>query len=159
MKKSIFGVTHMWRHFFVWYYCYYCLRSFLWIPAFAADPATANPTVISTFQWCFKNSTKESAWLYYFYEGVRLTTLFWAIDFLMILSHLINLFAKALQRLAPCLAVNNKLWGKLFSTVPIMSDDQLKVTPVAFFAAGFNLCSWKSDNLAFTSWYPVILCQ
>ena len=76
-----------------------------------------------------------------FYEGVRLTTLFWAIDFLIILSHLINLFAKALQRLAPCLSVSNKLWGKLFSTVPIMSDDQLKVTPVAFFAAGFDLCS------------------
>ena len=38
-----------------------------------------------------------------------------------------------------------------------MSDDNLKVTPVALFAADFILSSWKSDNLAVTLWYSVIL--
>ena len=32
-----------------------------------------------------------------------------------------------------------------------MSDDNLRVTPVTFFAADLNLSSWESHNLAFTS--------
>ena len=31
-----------------------------------------------------------------------------------------------------------------------MSDDNLRVTLVAFFAADFNSSSWESDSLSFT---------
>lgn len=33
-----------------------------------------------------------------------------------------------------------------------MFDGTLKVAPVTFFAADFNLPDWKSDNLMFTQW-------
>ena len=61
-----------------------------------------------------------------------------------------ELFAKALQRLVFCLSINNKLCGKLFSLVPIMSDDNLRVMPITFFEPAFNLSSWESDNHTFT---------
>ena len=40
---------------------------------------------------------------------------------------------KPLQSPETCLFVNSKLCGKLFSSIPIMSDDNRRVTPVAFF--------------------------
>ena len=41
-----------------------------------------------------------------------------------------DLFAKALERLVACLSVNNSLWGKLVSSLPI--DNNLIVTSVCF---------------------------
>ena len=65
-----------------------------------------------------------------------------------------ELFLKTLRRLTTFLLVNNKLFGKLFLSVPVTSNDSLNVTPVAFLVADFNLPSWKYDNLTF---YTVIL--
>ena len=58
-----------------------------------------------------------------------------------------DLTEKSLQWLATCLLANKKLCGKLFLSVPIMSADNLRVTPVVIFVADFNLYKWKSDSL------------
>ena len=46
------------------------------------------------------------------------------------------------------LSVNNKLCEKLVSSIPVISDDNLRVTPIVH--AGFNVSSWESNNLNFT---------
>ena len=49
-----------------------------------------------------------------------------------------ELFSIALQKLMTCLLVIDRLCGKLFISVPIMSDDNLRVISVAFFNADFK---------------------
>ena len=64
-----------------------------------------------------------------------------------------DLFAKALRRLVTRLSVNNILTGKLVLSSPIIFDDYLRVTLVAFFDADFYLFSCEADNLSFTVLY------
>ena len=52
-----------------------------------------------------------------------------------------DLSAKALRRFESCLLVNNNSKGKLVSSSPIISDDNLETTSVSFFIADFNLVS------------------
>ena len=66
-------------------------------------------------------------------------------------------FAKALQRFATCLLVNNNLWGKFVSLTLIILDDILKTTSVSFFIADLNLLSCKFDSFTFKLLYCVIL--
>ena len=60
-----------------------------------------------------------------------------------------DLSTKALQRFETCLLVNNNLWGKSFSSSPIIFDDILKTTSVLFFIADFNLSSCDFDSFTF----------
>ena len=50
------------------------------------------------------------------------------------------------------LSVSNNLIEKLVSSfaLPIIFDNNLKVTPVSFFVADFNLSSGQYDNFTFT---------
>ena len=61
--------------------------------------------------------------------------------------------AKALRRFATCLFVNNNSSSEL----PIIVDDNLKITSVSFFIADFNLLSCEFDNFTFKLLYCVIL--
>ena len=65
-----------------------------------------------------------------------------------------ELFANALWRLVTCLSSHNKLCGKLFSLVAIMSDDN-------HFTVDFKSSRWKPYKLRFSLWNSVIfyLCQ
>ena len=87
------------------------------------------------------------------HQRIHPALLFWIAEFDNFISF-DELFQKTLRRLTTFLLVNNKLFGKLFLSVPIISDDSLNVTPVAFLVEDFNLPSWKYDNLTF---YTVIL--
>ena len=59
-------------------------------------------------------------------------------------------FENVLYWLAICLFVNNVLYGKLFSLLPFIFYDNLKVIYVAFLVADFNLQSHEYDNSTFT---------
>ena len=63
--------------------------------------------------------------------------------------------AKALRRFATCLLFNNNLCGKLASSseLPIIFDDNLKITSTPFFIADFNLLSCEFDNFTFKLFY------
>ena len=54
-----------------------------------------------------------------------------------------ELFAKALQKFATCLSVNNYLCGKLVLPLelPIIFDNNLKTTSALFFIADLDLLS------------------
>ena len=52
-----------------------------------------------------------------------------------------ELFAKALRRLATCFLVNNNSCGKLSPELPIISDANLKTISFLFFIVDFNLLS------------------
>ena len=56
-----------------------------------------------------------------------------------------------MKRLETCLFINNKLYEKSFLLVPIIYDNNFRVTPIALFVAAFNLSGWKSDNLKLCS--------
>ena len=62
-----------------------------------------------------------------------------------------ELFAKALRRLATCLLVNDNSCGKLFSSpeLPIISDDNLKTISFLFFIADFNFLSCEFNSFTF----------
>ena len=62
-----------------------------------------------------------------------------------------ELFAKALGSLATYVLVNNKLCGKLVSSLesPIAFDERFKVTSVPFFIPDFNLLSCELDYFTF----------
>lgn len=60
------------------------------------------------------------------------------------------------KRLETCLSANSKLCRKLFSLVPTMFDDNLRVTSIAFFDFDFNLLSCEPDNFALLR-YPEYL--
>ena len=63
--------------------------------------------------------------------------------------------AKALRRFATCLLVSNNLSGKLASLteLPIIFDDNLKITSVTFFFAEFNLLGCLHSNYCIRSFY------
>ena len=63
--------------------------------------------------------------------------------------------AKALKMFATCLLVHCNLCGKCASSteLPIIFDDNLKITSDSFFIAEFNLLSCKFDNFTFTLLY------
>ena len=63
--------------------------------------------------------------------------------------------AKALRRFATCLLVKNNLCGKLVSSseLPIIFDDNLKITLVSLFIADFNLLSCEFGNFTFKLLY------
>ena len=69
------------------------------------------------------------------YQGIPLTALFWIVESLIILHPLMNYSQKALQRPMTCLLVNNRLCRKLLLSASIMSDDNLRIMLVEFFAA------------------------
>ena len=62
-----------------------------------------------------------------------------------------ELFVKALRRFATCLLINNKLYGKLVSSLelPIIFDDNLKTISVLIFIADFSLLSGQFDSFTF----------
>ena len=68
-------------------------------------------------------------------------------------------FEKALRSLETCVLANNKLWGKLFSSLesPIIFDERFKVTSIPFFIADFNLLGCELDNFTFNILHWVIL--
>ena len=68
-------------------------------------------------------------------------------------------FSKTLRRFEACLLVSNSWIGKLDSSfgLPIIFDNNLKITPVSHFLAYFNLSSGEFDNFTFTLWYWDIL--
>ena len=59
-----------------------------------------------------------------------------------------ELFVKASQSLKTCLSVNNKLRGKLVSSLEslITLDKRFKFTSVFCFVTDFNLLSYKLDK-------------
>ena len=65
-------------------------------------------------------------------------------------------FEKALRSFETCVLVNNRLRGKLFSSLesPIIFEERFIVTPVRFIIADFNLLSCKLGNLILES--PII---
>ena len=69
-----------------------------------------------------------------------------------------ELFAKALQRFDTSLSVIINLLRKLVLSLelPIIFNDDFKVSPVAFFVADFNSVSCKLDNFRFTFLYCAI---
>ena len=84
------------------------------------------------------------------YQVTHLIVLFWISESLIILYPLINYLRKLCQnsQLAYQSILNHvKSCSKLCLSVPMMPDDSLRVTLIAFFAADFNLSTWKSDNL------------
>ena len=66
-----------------------------------------------------------------------------------------DLLIKALRIFVTCLLVNDNLWGKLVSSLPIVFDDNLKNTPVSFFIADFNSLSFEFDSFTFKLLYCV----
>ena len=68
-----------------------------------------------------------------------------------------DLSTKAWQRLETCLLINNNLWGKSFSSSPIIFDDILKTISVLFSIADFNLSSCDFDSFTFKLLYCAIL--
>ena len=69
----------------------------------------------------------------------------WVFDNLISID---ELFAKALQRFAACLLVNNNSCGKLASSLelPVILDDNLENTSVSFFIVDVNLLSSEFDS-------------
>lgn len=70
-----------------------------------------------------------------------------------------DLFAKDLWRLATCVSVNKSPWDKLASSSPVIFEDNLRVTSVAFCVPDFNLFSFEADNFTFTVFYWAIPYQ
>ena len=64
-------------------------------------------------------------------------------------------FAKAVQRFATCLLVNNNSCRKLVLSLelPVIFDDNLKTVSVLFFVADFNLLSCEFDSFTFKLFY------
>ena len=62
-----------------------------------------------------------------------------------------KLFAKALQSLETYVLVNNKLCGKLFSSLelPITFHEKFKATSLPSFIPDFSLLSCELDNFMF----------
>ena len=76
------------------------------------------------------------------YQGIILDN--WVFDNFISFN---ELFAEVLQRTATCPFFNGKLHGKLVSSVPIITDDNLKNTPVTFWLQTLiyvarNLITW-----------------
>ena len=71
------------------------------------------------------------------------------------------LFVSALQRFATCSLNNNKLSGKLASSLelPILFDDSLKITSVLYFVVDFNSLSYELNSFTFKLLYWVVLYQ
>ena len=65
------------------------------------------------------------------------------------------LFVSALQRFTTCSLNNNKLSGKLASSLelPILFDDSLKITSVLYFAVDFNSLSYELNSFTFKLLY------
>ena len=78
----------------------------------------------------------------------------WVFDILIPVD---DLSANVLRRFETCVLVYNTLWGKLVSSWPIISDDNLKTTSVSIFIADFNLLSCEFDSFTFKVLYCVIL--
>ena len=59
-----------------------------------------------------------------------------------------ELFAKAFQRFETCLSVSINLRRKLvlLLELPVVFDDNFKVSPVVFFVADFNFLSCELDR-------------
>ena len=68
-----------------------------------------------------------------------------------------DLSTKAWQRFETCLLINNNLWGKSFSSSPVIFDDILKTISVLFSIADFNLSSCDFDSFTFKLLYCAIL--
>ena len=137
----------------------------LWIPAFGADAAVANPIGINTLLphgW----STSFINGKPVFSNGPRSLPrnppdyyiILHSLDFDS-LTLADKLFAKALRRFATYLLVNNKFYGKLVSSLElsIMFGDSLDFTSVSFFIADFDLLSCEFVNFKFKLLYWVIL--
>lgn len=127
----------------VWYYSFDVAldsRIVLLIHATANDAAAVNPTgiLVSSFfisgKWTFNNGARSlptnppgfiilEIWVLYTLMSHGL------LEMLFLASNGWTI-VKALRRLASFLSVLNKLGGKLFSPVPIVSDDNLRVTPL-----------------------------
>ena len=56
------------------------------------------------------------------------------------------------KRLETCLSANSKLCRKLFSLVPTMFDDNLRVTSAAYIATGFNTSCVVNLIISQLSW-------
>ena len=139
---------------------YPILRFFLCIPASDADAAAVNPKEIEM--------PLANGLITFFISGNPvfsngLRSLLrkppdWNILDIWVFDNLISvhkLFAKALQRFATYLLVNNNLWGKLVSSSPIIFDDNLKATSDSFFIADFNLLSCEFDSFTLELLYIV----
>ena len=124
-------------------------RIFFWIAAFIADSIAVNTNGIKTILadgWStffngksvLSNSPKilPRSPLCYF-RILSICKFILADEF----------FAKALQTFAACL-LNHPLYGKLVSPLelPIIFDGNLRITPVLFFVADFNLLDCESDS-------------
>ena len=71
-----------------------------------------------------------------------------------------KLFPKVLQSFETCLSVSNNLCEKVISylDLPIIFDNNLKLTPVSFFIAYFDLWSCELENFTFKLLCWVISC-
>lgn len=66
-------------------------------------------------------------------------------------------FAKSLRRVTTCLTVNKNLCQKQLSLLPVIFDDNFKVTSLALLVVGFSLSSCISDSFTVTLLYYITL--
>ena len=134
-------------------------RSFLCIPASAADAASVNPNSIKTL-------LANSLITFFINGGLAFNNgpinlprnpLYCIILDNWVFDNLISVdkfFAKAFRRFAICLLVDNNLCGK---EVPFIFYDNLKNISVSFFIVDFNLLSCEFDSFIFKLLYWIIL--